>query len=513
MQKQTFWKLASALLLLCLIIFVTTAKINLTTADLGRHLINGELLVKQQQLLTTNLYSYTNPAYPVVTHHWLGSLFLYSIWTLGNFNILSLFYILVTSTTFLFIFLTAKKNSNIFWATIATTICLPLIAYRTEIRPEIFSYLFSSIFINILNRYRGAALPKHALIILGLIQLIWVNTHILFFVGPGLVGIYLVDTFIKKRKLTKNVKRLALSLALVTSMLFVNPFGIRGALIPLTIFNNFGYRLLENQTVWFIEKLIHNPLFTYYKIAFTILLFSFILNIGGKDRKWLRIDHLLTGIIVSVAGWFAIRNFALFGYFAIPILSYNFHYLTNSYQTTLPSKTTTILTIFIGLILLLTVNNKLAFIFPKTFSFGLGLYQEINRSADFFKKNKISGPVFNNYDIGGYLIYHIYPEEKVFVDNRPEAYPADFFQNIYIPMQENEKIWNKYSKEYNFNSIFFMITDATPWGQNFLIQRVKDPTWIPVYADQFAIIFLKDNDKNKKTIGQHQLPNDYFNIR
>ena len=80
-------------------------------------------------------------------------------------------------------------------------------------------------------------------------------------------------------------------------------------------------------------------------------------------------------------------------------------------------------------------------------------------------------------------------------------------------MQEDEKIWNKYSTEYNFNSIFFTITDATPWGQNFLIQRVKDPIWIPVYADQFAIIFLKDNDENKKTIGQHQLPNDYFNIR
>jgi len=79
-------------------------------------------------------------------------------------------------------------------------------------------------------------------------------------------------------------------------------------------------------------------------------------------------------------------------------------------------------------------------------------------------------------------------------------------------MQENDELWKKYSKSYNFNSVFFYLRDATPWGQNFLIQRVKDPTWIPVYADQSSIIFLKDNETNLEVIKKYRLPDSYFNI-
>lgn len=99
-----------------------------------------------------------------------------------------------------------------------------------------------------------------------------------------------------------------------------------------------------------------------------------------------------------------------------------------------------------------------------------------NASAEFFKKENVQGPVFNNYDIGSYLIYYLFPQERVFVDNRPESYPASFFKEIYIPMQE---------KEYNFNAIFFSHCDYTPWGQKFLINRLNDKDWVPVFADQF----------------------------
>jgi len=60
--------------------------------------------------------------------------------------------------------------------------------------------------------------------------------------------------------------------------------------------------------------------------------------------------------------------------------------------------------------------------------FGFGLVQGNNQSAQFFIDNNIKGPLFNNYDIGGYLIYHFYPQEKVFTDNRPEAYSVSFFE-------------------------------------------------------------------------------------
>jgi hypothetical protein len=95
-------------------------------------------------------------------------------------------------------------------------------------------------------------------------------------------------------------------------------------------------------------------------------------------------------------------------------------------------------------------------------NFGFGLKKDVNLSAEFFKKEKIQAPIFNNYDIGGYLIYHPFPEEKVFVDNRPEAYPASFFEKIYVSMQNDEKIWRKKDEIYNFNVIIFSYRDYTP---------------------------------------------------
>ena len=122
------------------------------------------------------------------------------------------------------------------------------------------------------------------------------------------------------------------------------------------------------------------------------------------------------------------------------------------------------------------------------------------------------GPIFNDYDIGGYLLFHLFPKEKVFIDNRPEVYPADFFEKTYIPMQEDETIWEENQQKYGFNAIFFSINDATPWAQKFLIERVKDNEWAPVFVDNYAIIFVKRTEANKGIIEKFEIPKEKFNI-
>ena len=112
-------------------------------------------------------------------------------------------------------------------------------------------------------------------------------------------------------------------------------------------------------------------------------------------------------------------------------------------------------------------------------------------SLKFFEENKLKGPIFNNYDDGGYLIYGLYPKEKVFVDNRPEAYSTEFFSEDYIAIQEVDELWQKELAEYNFNVIYFYRNDLTPWGQKFLETRAKDPKWELVYSDDFFLIFTR----------------------
>ncbi|MFC1613282.1 hypothetical protein ACFL23_03030 [Patescibacteria group bacterium] len=101
----------------------------------------------------------------------------------------------------------------------------------------------------------------------------------------------------------------------------------------------------------------------------------------------------------------------------------------------------------------------------------------------------------------------------MFVDNRPEAYSTSFLQEIYIPMQNNPEIWEKQNSIYQFNAIFFSHRDATPWGQQFLINIVNDPLWAPVFADQYAIILLKRNELNKSIIEKYEIPKNFFGVK
>ena len=62
------------------------------------------------------------------------------------------------------------------------------------------------------------------------------------------------------------------------------------------------------------------------------------------------------------------------------------------------------------------------------------------------------------------------------------------------------------------NAIVFSHTDATPWGQNFLIERIKDRDWAAVYVDQYVIIFLKRNQQNQEVIEKYEVTKDRFRV-
>jgi hypothetical protein len=141
----------------------------------------------------------------------------------------------------------------------------------------------------------------------------------------------------------------------------------------------------------------------------------------------------------------------------------------------------------------------------------LGIDPASNAPAEFFKKEKIAGPIFNNYDDAGYLIFSLGPAQKLFVDDRMEAFPRDFFSRTYIPMQTDSALWEQMERRYHFNAIFFSI-DATPWGMKFIRDRFADPSWATVYYTDKAIIFLKRNAQNAAIIRRHEIKVVYVQL-
>lgn len=472
--------------------------INLVTADLGRHIKNGELVSSgQTNVLKTNFYSYTYSDFPVTNHHWVSGIVFYIVWKLSGFVGLHLFFITLSLAAFLVFFLLARQRAGAGLAALLSIFIIPLLLERDEIRPEVFSYLFAGIFFWLMLKYRsGLVRPRTLFIILPVLEIFWVNLHIYFFLGPAIVGIFALETLISKKwTVFKNLGGLFLVVLLAT---LINPFGLEGTLAPLSIFKNFGYRLAENQPVWFIEKIIPNPNYLIFKIMFAVLMLSFVLKFA-KNRRLINFSDLILALVFSAMGWLAIRNFALFGFFALPIAAGNLASTFNLKPKTVNWLNRTVLTT-LTLIVLITVSGELNALYPHASEIKLGLENGNEASLQFFKANNLTGPIFNNYDIGGYLIYglpqeeKVYPEQsrRVFVDNRPEAYPAEFFEKTYVPMQEDEIVWREKLKEYDFKTIIFSHLDYTPWGQNFLANRLADPEWKTVFKDSRVIILVKN---------------------
>ncbi len=485
--------------------------INLVNADLGRHLKNGEYFLENYSVIKTNFYSYTSPDFSVINHHWMSGVLFYLIWFIFGFKGVHLFFIFLSLLSLFIFYKIAEENSGKNIALIAGILTLPLISQRVEIRPEVFSYLFSGLFLLLFLKFREGKINFNKFILsILIIQIFWVNLHIYFFLGPAIACAFLVENIFRKKR--DKSKKILFSMFSLFAISILNPFGLKGVFTPFTIFKDYGYRLVENQSVWFLAKILPHINLWVFCFIFVLLVLSFIL-VFLKDRN--NFDWALFFLSVGFSGmaWFMLRNFTIFGLFTLVVISKNFYIIFKKYNISLNNKKTEVIMFFILLVLfLITLSGALSFIYPYNSKINIGVAEDSNSAANFFKQNHLQGPVFNNYDIGGYLIYHLYPNESVFVDNRPEAYPYGFFQEIYIPMQENDDFWKIQSEKYNFNSIIFSHKDFTPWGQEFLIKRIQDKDWAVVYFDSKVIIFLKRNNQNLEIINKFEIYRDYFSV-
>lgn len=441
--------------------------------DLGRHLKLGEMIWQTRTIPNVNLFSYTNTTFPFINHHWLAEVFYFLLKSIGGLFFLQILKIVLTlSAGWVSIKSGLAKGSRLV-VLLVSLFLFPLFLDRLDIRPELFGFLFFSILLYILFFQE----QKKLYYLVPLILLLWVNIHITFIFGIGLV-------------LLKRIKFLTIFSLLAV---MINPHGVAGVLYPLNIWKNYGYTIAENQNLFFLKSVMLNPLIQYFLLCIPFIFIALFILFARKKYTFFII--LLTFFILP---FWQIRHMPFFVLASIPTLSYAFSLVLFS------SKTNTRLEqyrkILYGVLILLCILFSSAFIlntyyqvFDKNKSFGIGFDESQKQATDFVLKSKLKGNMFNNFDIGGYAIYRLFPTYKVFVDNRPEAYPAEFFQNIYIPMQENKELRTKIFRQYDIHTIFFSHTDMTPWGRIFMEQILQDPQWKIVFLDD-SIIILTDEE-------------------
>jgi len=135
-------------------------------------------------------------------------------------------------------------------------------------------------------------------------------------------------------------------------------------------------------------------------------------------------------------------------------------------------------------------------------------------AADFIIKNDLRGRMFNHYNLGGYLIWRLAPERKVFIYGG-SLYDAVFSQAQLIDLGFADTIagmpfWKSCLQAYGVR--YVVVPFLMPSGElsPLIFALQQDNDWLPVFADPSAVIFVKDSYENKHVTGKYSIPKELF---
>lgn len=519
-KKLKTFLFASILVLYALLL---AYKINLPAADdLPRHIMNGKMILHGHfDVLYKNFFSYTMPDQPFVNHHWLFGVIAYLVQAISGWGGLVIFKILVMVAAFALLFRAAVKKSNFWLAAFFSLPAMIILLNRGGLRPEIFSYLFIALYLRLFFQFEENPNSKKIFWLIPL-QFLWVNIHIFFIAGLAMTGGFLLEKVILEWKNLRHsmiVRKLSMLLVALFAVCLLNPNGLRGALYPLHIFQNYGMSVSENNSVMYFLRhfaLIDNTTIVVFIASMAALAFGLCFAVR---RRPVPVFLILGSVATAAVGMAISRMFSTFALFFLPTICLSlkgpYDRMERRMQPS-PALSKRLRKIFASILFGLILLVGFLGIGRRTFTegyFGLGITPHALDAADFIKENGIRGPIFNDYDIGSYLIYNLYPGDKVFVDNRPEAYSEDFFKQIYLPIFSDENAWQASLDTFAFNSIILYRYDLGPGVDDFMYRRMADPAWSLVYADDFAVIFVRNAPENESVIKAYKITPDNIEAR
>ncbi len=496
--------------------------INLATADLGRHLANGREILTNglvSQVLTTNFYSYTHPDFAVINHHWLYGVASFSFWQIFGFNGLSWLNVLQILMATLIVLKVAKNFTKDKWVLLASFLVLPLLASRVEIRPESFSLLMTACWIWAGFKFLSESKFWPLFMVVGA-QMIWVNTHIFFVFSFLFLILISIEVMLHyKKSFHHNLsKEFLILLGFFSGVFFfslVSPFGMKIYDVFLHLLNNYNYKVAENQSPIFLINYGINSYLHVYAILFIVLLvIALIFLLWKKSFNKGVVFFSLMVIFFAVLSSQLVRVYPFLALSSLPLLAVFFQQIAQEkyFQSKLNILKdsfwtqffiTAVLSIFIVIMLFSGLW------LPKA-PIGWGLKKNNLQAEEFLQVLKPDGRVFNNYDVGGFLIWHL-PLDSIFVDNRPEAYPNEFF-DLYRQAQTDWEMFTQLQKQYNFSTVIYYYHDLTPEAQTFLKNIVQAEVWSPVYGDSELVIFLHNSPENQAKIDRFKLDRAIFNF-
>jgi hypothetical protein len=478
--------------------------------DLWFHLAYGRDYV---QNLSWNIahsqFSWT-PAYDDWTYvTWIGSGLLYLAHEIFDVKGLFLVQWLVFLGAIAAMTVYARSAGGRMNITILTGMLIVLLTIKLNavyIKPEMFTILF--FFIATAVYFHGKQTEKKDFFwVYPILFFIWVNTHGGVFAGLTLAGLIMTLETLARLGLPGQAlawpryKRLLLSAGLTIPVIMINPGGVSYILkntiakIPqLSTFlpasaagSESGAAdgiptLLAYYSLWdYILPVKFLPYFIFAAwsilimgIVFTLLLFAYMLHKRSIPLAIIGINLFFFLLSMSLAR--AVLFYPAVWFFSMIYLAREM----NSFQL-LRKASPAALVVFVVLSAYTTFTILL--VEPSRSWLGANLDEYVPiKAVQFIEENHLPGPIFNDYLNGGYIMWTLYPDYKVFMDSRKNCYGVSFQKDFFNHLQYTPETFRN---KYEFN--LALVNMRHPQTINWL---VNSPEWSMVYFDKVAAVLM-----------------------
>lgn len=453
--------------------------------DVWWHIKTGQMILATHHWPTTDAYSFTAHGQPWMAYEWAGEVLIGWVSRIGGVRALDFLLIVLGAAVVIALYVLGTVRSGSSKAGFAAAaILLPLATSSFTLRPQMVGYLFLILTLIALELFRQG---KHwAAWTLPALMLAWVNTHGSFIVGLGAIFLYWICGLVEFQKGSIEAKRwsprerrsLLLIFTLCLAVLSVTPYGARLAAYP------FNMAFSQPLNVANIQEWQPMPFQILGAKIFLAIVLGFFLLQMAFDFTW-RIEELLLFAGGFVETCLHRRFVLMFVPFTVPLLAVVAARWITSYHR---KKDKYVL----NAVLMAGVVAAMVHYFPTRAKLDAKVAEKFPvQAVEYLRQHPIPGPMFDNYDFGGYLVHAGY---KTFIDGRADVFESGGVFSDYMRVIGLKPGGLDVLRRYQIQSC--LIKRDEPLATALL----ASPGWKRVYVDNVSALFVR-TDSGEKPVG------------